>query len=282
MQSIDAAVPELEYPRGTADLPGGGPALCHRERRARHPPSAPVLTALVAIAAGVLGLVVGHLVNRAAGRFPWAPTERSGDPGGDTPPVHDGVPPRDLRDRGGLAVRPPVVELGTALLFVLAARRFDLSWELPAFLFLAGVGALLAVIDLQHHLLPNRVIVPAIGTGAVLLLVAAVADGRTGALLRAVLGAAVLFAVFLLLALISPRGLGMGDVKLAGLVGLHLGWLGWGAVVLGAAAGFVVQAALALVLLVTGRIGLRGELPFGPAMLLGAAVAIGWSDALLS
>ena len=239
-----------------------------------------MLTALVAIAAGVLGLVVGHLVNRAAGRFPWAPTERSRDPGGDTP-VHDGVSSPELHDRGGLAVRPPVVELGTALLFVLTARRFDLSWELPAFLFLAGVGALLAVIDLQHHLLPNRVIVPSIGIGAGLLLVAAVGERGTDALLRAVLGAGVLFAVFLLLALISPRGLGMGDVKLAGLVGLHLAWLGWDVLALGAAAGFVVQAALALVMLGSGRVGLRGELPFGPAMLLGAAVAIGWSDALL-
>ena len=73
----------------------------------------------------------------------------------------------------------------------------------------------------------------------------------------------------------------MGDVKLAALLGLYLGWIGWGAVVVGAAAGFVIQALLALVLLAGRRIGLRGELPFGPAMLLGAAVAIGWSDALL-
>jgi leader peptidase (prepilin peptidase)/N-methyltransferase len=73
----------------------------------------------------------------------------------------------------------------------------------------------------------------------------------------------------------------MGDVKLAGLLGLHLGWMGWGALVVGAAAGFIVQALLALVLLAGRRIGLRGELPFGPAMLAGAALAIGWSSALL-
>jgi leader peptidase (prepilin peptidase) / N-methyltransferase len=140
---------------------------------------------------------------------------------------------------------------------------------------------LLAVIDLQHRLLPDRVVVPSIGIGAVLLLGAALAEQNWDALLRAALGAAVLFAVFLLLALVSPSGLGMGDVKLAGLLGLYLGWLGWGAVVVGAASGFVIQAVLALVLLAGRRIGLRGELPFGPAMLLGAVLAIGWSAALL-
>jgi leader peptidase (prepilin peptidase)/N-methyltransferase len=215
--------------------------------------------ALVAVLAGLLGLLVGSLINRAAGRFPWS----------------DGGPARRL------AVRPPVVEVGTALLFALAALRFGLAWDLPAFLFLAAAGVLLAVIDLQHRLLPNRVVLPSIGVGALLLLAAALAVQDWDALLRAVLGAVVLFAVFLVLALISPSGLGMGDVKLAALLGLYLGWIGWGAVVVGGAAGFVVQALLALVLLAWRRIGLRGELPFGPAMLLGAVVAIGWSDALL-
>jgi leader peptidase (prepilin peptidase)/N-methyltransferase len=216
-----------------------------------------VLTALVA---GALGLVVGPVINRAAGRFPWT---------------------ADGSRRGRLAFRPPVVEVATALLFAVTAFVFGLSWELPAFLFLAAAGVLLAVIDLQHHLLPNRVVVPSIGIGAGLLLVAALPEADWGALLRAGLGAVVLFAVYLVLALISPRGLGMGDVKLAGLLGLYLGWIGWNAVLAGAFAGFVIQALLALVLLAARRIGLRGELPFGPAMLLGAGAAIGWSGALL-
>lgn len=237
-------------------------------------------TALVAVVAGGLGLVVGHLINRAAGRFPWPAPQRSWSGGGDTPPP-PGASSRQLHDRGEVAVRLPVIELAAALLFAATTARFGLSWELPAFLFFAAVGLLLGVIDLRHRLLPNRVVVPSIGVGAFLLLAAALGDGAGTALLRAVLGGVVLFAVFLVLALISPSGLGMGDVKLAGLVGLHLGWLGWGAVAVGAVAGFVLQALLAVVLLVRGRIGLRGELPFGPAMLLGAVVAIGWSDALL-
>jgi leader peptidase (prepilin peptidase)/N-methyltransferase len=245
------------------------------------------MTALVlAVAAGLLGVPVGVLVNRIAGAFPWPAGQRSWSRGGDTP-VDAGVSPPQLHDRGDLtvgrtiAVRAPGVEVGTALLFALAGLRFGLSWELPAFLFLAGAGVLLAVIDVQHRLLPNRVVLPAIVSGALLLAVAAAAEGEWPALLRALIAAAGLFAVFLVLALISPSGLGMGDVKLAGLLGLYLGWIGWGAVAVGAAAGFVVQAVLALVLLAARRIGLRGELPFGPAMLLGAAVVIAWSDALL-
>ncbi|TFV66049.1 UNVERIFIED_ORG: prepilin peptidase [Bacillus sp. AZ43] len=217
------------------------------------------MTAALVAGCGLLGLVVGALVNRAAGRFPWTgPSE------------------------GRAAIRRPVVEVGTAVLFGLTAGRFVASWELPAFLVLAAVGVLLAVIDLQHRLLPNRVVLPALGVGAGLLALAAAVEGSWRPLLSAGVGAVALFAVFLVLALISPRSLGMGDVKLAALLGLYLGWLGAGVVVVGAAAGFVVQAVLALGLLATRRVGLKGELPFGPAMLIGAGLAIGWSDVLLA
>lgn len=215
---------------------------------------AAVSTVVPALVAGVLGIGAGHLANRLAGRFPWPP------------------------EGGGarLAVRPPVVELATAVLFALTGLRFGFSWELPAFLFLAGAGVLLGLIDARHKLLPNRVTLPSIGITAVLLVVAALGTGNWTAPGRAVLGAAVLFVVFFVLALISPRSIGMGDAKLAALLGLGLGWLGTTALVLGIAAGFVVQAFLALLLLATRRIGLKGQLPFGPAMLLGAALVIGW------
>lgn len=230
--------------------------------------------AVLLVVAAALGVLVGRMVNRAAGAFPWPPRR----PGPATMTTSagrgEGAVASAVRATA-VAVRPPVLEAVTAGLFALTALRFGLSWELPAFLVLAGVGVLLAVIDLRHRLLPNRVVLPSIGAGTALLLLPAVLDGAGPALLRAVLGGAALFAVFLVLALIAPGGMGMGDVKLAALVGLHLAWLGWGALVLGAAAGFVVQAVLALVLLAFRRIGLRGELPFGPAMLLGAGLVIG-------
>jgi leader peptidase (prepilin peptidase)/N-methyltransferase len=215
------------------------------------------VTAVLVVLCGVVGLVAGLGVARAAASFPWT----AGPPPETSPP--------------GPEIPAAVIVVVTAMLSFLAALRFGFSADLPAYLALAAAGVLLAVVDLRHRLLPNRVIGPALVTGALLLTGAAAVDDRWEDLARAALGAVVLFALFLLLALISPSALGMGDVKLAGLLGLHLGWLGWDAVLLGAAAGFVVQAVLSLVLLAARRIDLRGELPFGPAMLAGAVLAIG-------
>jgi leader peptidase (prepilin peptidase)/N-methyltransferase len=223
------------------------------------------VVAAPAVVALVVGAGVGVLVNRAAGRFPWPP----------------GAGARQLLGPGPVAAHPPLVESLTALLGALTVLRFGLSWELPAFLLLAVSGVLLAVVDLQHRLLPNRVVLPSLAAGTALLVLPASADGAWDALLRAVLGAGALFAVYLALALVSPGGLGMGDVKLAAVLGLYLGWFGWGPLAVGALAGFVVQALVALVLLATRRIGLRGELPFGPAMLAGAALVIGGTSPLI-
>ena len=146
------------------------------------------MTALLAVGCGLLGVLVGALADRAAARFPWGSAEHA---------------------HRRSAVGTPLLEIGTALLFALTAWRFGATWELPAFLFLAGAGVLLTVIDVQHRLLPNRVVLPSLGIGAALLTVAAAAEGAWGDLLRAGLAAVVLFAVFLVLALISPRSLGM-------------------------------------------------------------------------
>jgi leader peptidase (prepilin peptidase) / N-methyltransferase len=226
----------------------------------------PAPAALTCLVAGCLGLVVGRVVNGLARRIPArVPT-----------------PPGELLRSGDLAVRPPVVELAAAALSVLVVLRFGISADLPAFLWLAATGLLLSVIDLQHRLLPNRVVLPAVLGGMALLLVAAASAGSWGQLVRALLGCGVLFGVFLVLALLSPAGLGMGDVKLAGLLGLYLGWVGWGAVLLGGLAGFVVQAVVVLGLLLARRVGRESELPFGPALLLGAGLAIVAANGLVS
>ncbi len=217
------------------------------------------MTGPVLVAAALAGAVTGHLVDRAAARFPW--------------PRPATV--RAVLGGGGGAAPRGLLEVATAALFVLAAVRFGPTAELPAWLWLATGGVLLGVIDLRERLLPNRVVLPSLAGGAALLLLAALPDGAWHALLRALLGAAALFTAYLVLALVSPGGLGMGDVKLAALLGLYLGWLGWPAVLLGTLAGFVLQALVALVLLATRRIGPRAELPFGPAMIAGAAVAVG-------
>ncbi|WP_091546947.1 prepilin peptidase [Modestobacter sp. DSM 44400] len=216
------------------------------------------MLSVLAGAVALLGLGAGELIDRLAGRFPW--------------PAGAGV--GTLLRPGASAVRRPLLPVGTALLLALVALGLGPVPELPAFLVFAVVAVLLTVVDLRHRLLPDRVVLPSLALGVVLLSAAAAGTGGWGDLARAILGAGVLFVVFLALALASPGGLGMGDVKLAALLGLHLGWLGWGAVLAGAVAGFVVQAVVALVLLAARRVRRDTELPFGPAMLVGAAVVM--------
>ncbi|MFI7482198.1 prepilin peptidase [Kocuria sp. M1R5S2] len=179
---------------------------------------------------------------------------------------------------GGAAPSRPVLTAATAGLFLLVAAVLGLSWQLPAHLFLVVVAVVLTVIDLRHHLLPNAVVLPALAVGLVLLAVAAIGDGTWGALLRAVLGAMALFGLYLVLALISPAGLGMGDVKLAAVLGLFLAYQGWGALLVGALLMSVIGAVVGLAVLALGRGGRRSDVPFGPSMLAGALVGVLWGD----
>jgi leader peptidase (prepilin peptidase)/N-methyltransferase len=147
---------------------------------------------------------------------------------------------------------------------------------LPAYLYLAAVGAALTLIDLDVHRLPDLIVLPSYPIAVVLLLVPTVVTGQWGALLRAVLACGVLFVVYLVLALVSPGGggLGLGDVKLAGLLGLLLGWLGWGLVIVSVLAAFVTGGIFALILLLVGHANRSSHIAFGPSMILGAWVAL--------
>lgn len=150
-------------------------------------------------------------------------------------------------------------------------------WSLlPAYLYLGAVGAALTLIDLDVHRLPDLLVLPSYPIALVLLLVPTVVTGLWGAMLRAVLAGLALFVLYLVLALVSPGGggLGFGDVKLAGVLGLLLGWLGWGPVLVSVLAAFVTGGVIALVLLVVGRVSRSSHIAFGPSMILGAWVAL--------
>jgi len=207
-------------------------------------------------AAAVLGALVGRSVDGLALRTPRR--------------VADGpvLPPPGERALGA-----PWAELAGAVAVGAVAWRFGWSAELPAWLWFAAVGLLLAAVDLRTRLLPNRVLAPGVAGALLLLTAAAAVDDRWPDLVRAVVGGGAAFGALLALALLAPSGMGMGDVKLAGLLGLYLGWLGWPVLVAGLFLGFLVQAVLGLGLIAARRAGRRTELPFGPALLLGTLVA---------
>jgi leader peptidase (prepilin peptidase)/N-methyltransferase len=150
-------------------------------------------------------------------------------------------------------------------------------WSLlPAYLYLGAVGSALTLIDLDVHRLPDVIVLSSYPIAVVLLLVPTVVTGQWGNLVRALLAALVLFVVYFVLALVSPGGggLGFGDVKLAGVLGLLLGWLGWGPVIVSVLAAFISGGVLALVLLLSGRVSRSSHIAFGPSMILGAWVAL--------
>jgi len=143
-----------------------------------------------------------------------------------------------------------------------------------AYLYLASVSVTLALIDLDTRTLPNRIVLPSYLVGFGLLGGAAVADGDAGLLLRGSLGLAILWVVYLVLALIYPGGMGFGDVKLAGLLGLFLGYLGWGELIVGGFAAFLLGGIYGVGLLLAKRASRKSGIPFGPWMLAGAWVGI--------
>ncbi|NWL13597.1 prepilin peptidase [Paenarthrobacter nitroguajacolicus] len=158
----------------------------------------------------------------------------------------------------------------TALLFGLLAWRFGFSPELPAFLLLALLGVQLSRIDFTVHLLPNALVLLLFGGGLVLLLASAALTPGWADLIRALAGGAILFAGYLILGLISPGSLGMGDVKLAAPLGLYLGYLGWGQVLFGGLLGFVVGGVLTVLMLRLRSAERPVETAHGPAMVVAA------------
>ncbi|WP_370249166.1 A24 family peptidase [Cryobacterium sp. HLT2-28] len=260
----------------------------------------------MAILIGMFGSVIGSFLNVVVYRLPLkrsivSPPSACGGCGG---PIRarDNVPVLSwlllwgrCRDCGiKISARYPLVELGTAVFFgavawwVLAGRAVQVPTTtsetlamiltLVALLYLAAVSVALALIDLDTHTLPNRIVLPAYPVGAVLLTSAAVAAGEPGRLIGAIIGAGGLFALYFLMALAYPAGMGMGDVKLAGLLGLYLGWFGWGQLAVGAFSAFLLGGLFALVLLIARQANRKSGIPFGPWMLAGAWLGIFYGE----
>jgi leader peptidase (prepilin peptidase)/N-methyltransferase len=190
---------------------------------------------------------------------------------------------RDCRVR--IPARYPAVELGTALVFALVAWGMTAQLagvgigpaqlvELVAFLYLAAISIALAVIDLDVRRLPNAIVLPAYLVGGALLVLAALLSGDPQRLGVAVIGMVASLLFYGILWFVKPGGMGLGDVKLAGVLGIYLGYLGWAQLAVGVAAAFLLGGAFGIVLMLVGRAGRKTAVPFGPWMLLGAWIGV--------
>jgi leader peptidase (prepilin peptidase)/N-methyltransferase len=245
-----------------------------------------VIVLLVAWSA-VFGAVIGSFLNVVIYRVPAGLSIAY--PASACPCCHTPILRRDnipvlswvgLRGRCRTCQEPisrrcPVVEALTATLFAMVALHFGVTWATPAFWLFAAVGVALSVIDLLTHRLPDPIVGFAYASGSAALLAASAAGAGDGpeALGRAGIGAAALYCGHLVAMLIYPAGMGFGDVKLAGVTGMFLAWVGWGPLVVGVASSFVVGLALAGVLALVQRGKVRG-VPFGPAMFIGAGIGV--------
>ncbi len=243
----------------------------------------------VASLAGLLGLAAGSFANVVIHRVPRR--ESLVRPGSRCPACGTPIAWRDnlpllgwvlLRRRcrsclAPISIRYPLVELAMGLLWFVVALRLageDLGWAIPAYLALTFVCLVLAVIDTATRLLPNRITYPAFPVVAALLLVASVGLGDLGRLGRGLLAAAAVGGFFLVLALISPRGMGLGDVKLAPTLGLALGWLSWGAVAVGVFGAFLLGGLAGLGAMLALGLSRKSLLPFGPWLVAGAMLGV--------
>jgi leader peptidase (prepilin peptidase) / N-methyltransferase len=248
-----------------------------------------VPTVWLAPLAAVVGLALGSFMTVVAERVPAGASvvaPRSRCPHCDAPIRNrDNIPVvswvllrgrcRDCHAR--IAARYPLLELTTAVLTAAPFFVYDSIWVAVVVAALLCVMPVITAIDVERRIIPNKLMYPALVAAPVYLLIARLA-GAPIDLNRAVIGFAAYGGILFVVAAVS-RGMGMGDVKLASLIGLVLGALSLGQVAVAAGAAIVLGALGAVVALARGA-GRKGAIPFGPFLAAGAVVGSIWGPAI--
>jgi leader peptidase (prepilin peptidase)/N-methyltransferase len=275
MSSLESAWPQL--PSRTAAQ------IIHSRRGVDDDRTVKVLIALVF---AVYGLVIGSFLNVVIDRVPKR--ESVVRPRSRCPRCDAAITSRDnipllswilLRGRCRscglpISVHYPLVEAGTAMVFFITALHFGAGWNLAIYLVLF-VGLIpLAVIDGYQRLLPIRVLYPVLATTIAILLADTIDHRVWRQLLIAVACGAVWFAAYFLINLAAPHALGFGDVRLVGLLGLSVGWLGVSVVFIAFFASNILGILGALAMIAAGRAERSTQIPYGVYLALGAGVAV--------
>jgi leader peptidase (prepilin peptidase) / N-methyltransferase len=249
---------------------------------------------------GVLGLAIGSFLNVVIYRVPNGRSVVR--PASACPGCHseirarDNVPVLSWLLLGGrcrtcrmrISTRYPAIELVTGLAFAAVAlvtvpslfqatsvaQAVSGALVVAELLYFAAISVALTMIDIDVHRLPNAIVYPAYLVGASLLGAAAVVGGETWRILPAVIGMAASVVFYGIMAFVYPGGMGLGDVKLAGVIGMLLGYLGWAQLAVGSIAAFVLGAVFGVTLIVIRRAGRKSGIPFGPWMITGAWTGI--------
>jgi leader peptidase (prepilin peptidase)/N-methyltransferase len=243
-------------------------------------------TTVVVVVCTVVGVMIGSFLTVVVDRVPRggsivAPPSACGSCGMrlgvlDLVPVVSWLALRGKcrRCRAPIGVEPIVVELANAVIFVLFGLHFGAAAVLPAFCILGAALVALTWIDLREQRLPREITYVAFVLGAIALAVAALVDDEPRRIWTMLFGAALALAIMGAIYLGSRGGLGEGDVRLAPLLGLYLGWLNPGIVPVGLFYGFVLGAVVGVAMMAAGKAGKRTALPFGPFLAAGTVVAV--------